>query len=58
MVCQNLPDDFEVLHMANTGRVYTLIVKGDPKEAEKVLSDRKSYHCGCTSVDTGGNLYL
>ena len=23
--------------MANTGRVYTLIVKGDPKEAEKVL---------------------
>ena len=23
--------------MANTGRVYTLIVKGDPKEAEKIL---------------------
>ena len=41
VACQNgvpkLPDDFEVLHMANTGRVYTLIVKGDPKEAEKVL---------------------
>ena len=41
VACQSgvpkLPDDFEVLHMANTGRVYTLIVKGDPKEAEKVL---------------------
>ena len=23
--------------MANTGRVYTLIVKGDPKEAEQAL---------------------
>lgn len=32
-----LPDSFEVLHMANTGRVYTLIVKGDPKEAERAL---------------------
>lgn len=32
-----LPDSFEVLHMANTGRVYTLIVKGDPKEAEQAL---------------------
>ena len=31
------PDSFEVLHMANTGRVYTLIVKGDPKEAERAL---------------------
>lgn len=38
-------DDFEVLHMANTGRVYTLIVKGDPKEAGESSSDRKSYHC-------------
>ena len=28
-----LPDNFEVLHMSNTGRVYTLIVKGNPKEA-------------------------
>ena len=32
-----LPDSFEVLHMANTGRVYTLIVKGDPKETERAL---------------------
>ncbi len=28
-----LPKEFEVLHMSNTGRVYTLIVKGNPKEA-------------------------
>ena len=32
-----LPNHFEVLHMSNTGRVYTLIVKGDPKEAESAL---------------------
>lgn len=32
-----LPDDFEVLHMSNTGRVYTLIVKGDPRAAEAAL---------------------
>lgn len=28
-----LPDSFEILHMSNTGRVYTMIVKGNPKEA-------------------------
>jgi ABC-2 type transport system ATP-binding protein len=27
-----LPERFEILHMSNTGRVYTLIVKGDPGE--------------------------
>lgn len=32
-----LPERFEVLHMSNTGRVYTLVVKGDPKEAEAAL---------------------
>lgn len=32
-----LPDDFEVLHMVNTGRVYTLIVKGDPDRAKGIL---------------------
>ena len=32
-----LPPDFEVLHMSNIGRVYTLIVKGDPKAAESAL---------------------
>ncbi len=41
VACQSgvpkLPEGFEVLHMANTGRVYTLIVKGNPKEAEQAL---------------------
>lgn len=41
VACQNgmpkLPDRFEVLHMSNTGRVYTLIVKGDPGEAKQAL---------------------
>ena len=32
-----LPDGFEVLHMSNTGRVYTLIVKGKPAEAKKQI---------------------
>ncbi len=42
VACQSgvpkLPEGFEVLHMSNTGRVYTLIVKGDPAEAERALS--------------------
>ncbi len=42
IACQSgmpkLPERFEVLHMSNTGRVYTLIVKGDPKAAAQVLS--------------------
>ena len=41
VACQNgmpkLPEQFEVLHMSNTGRVYTLIVKGNPKEAQREL---------------------
>ena len=41
VACQSgvpkLPDRFEILHMSNTGRVYTLIVKGNPKEAEEIL---------------------
>jgi ABC-2 type transport system ATP-binding protein len=28
-----LPQEFEVLHMSNIGRVYTMIVKGNPQEA-------------------------
>ncbi len=32
-----LPENFEVLHMSNTGRVYTLIVKGNPAEAKEQL---------------------
>lgn len=33
-----LPDNFEILHMSNIGRVYTLIVKGNPEEARHKLS--------------------
>lgn len=33
----SLPKEFEILHMSNTGRVYTLIVKGDPKRAREML---------------------
>lgn len=32
-----LPGNYEVLHMSNTGRVYTLIVKGDPRKAKTQL---------------------
>lgn len=32
-----LPEGFEVLHMSNTGRVYTLIVRGDAKKAQEAL---------------------
>ena len=34
-----LPKQFPVLHMSNTGRVYTLIVKGNPKEAAKAVME-------------------
>lgn len=33
-----LPEEFEVLHMSNTGRVYTMIVKGNPKAAAEALA--------------------
>lgn len=43
VACQSgmpkLPKKFEILHMSNIGRVYTLIVKGDPNEASKVLAE-------------------
>ncbi len=32
-----LPEGFEVLHMSNTGRVYTLIIRGDAKKAQEAL---------------------
>lgn len=32
-----LPEEFEILHMSNTGRVYTLIVKGNPTETKKQI---------------------
>ena len=36
-----LPEDFEVLHMSNIGRVYTMIVRGNPNQAaEAIRTDR------------------
>lgn len=47
VACQNgmpkLPKDYQVLHMSNTGRVYTLIVKGNPQEAAKALLEESNY---------------
>ena len=45
-----LPKDFEILHMSNTGRVYTLIVKGNPADT----SDADRY----PSSYIGRNFYL
>ena len=43
VACQSgvpkLPEEFEVLHMSNTGRVYTLIVKGNPEDAKRALAE-------------------
>ena len=33
-----MPKEFEVLHMSNSGRVYTMIVKGNPKEVARAVS--------------------
>ena len=39
-----LPENFKVLHMANTGRVYTLIVRGNPQEAaESIKADARQF---------------
>lgn len=32
-----LPEHFQVMHMSNIGRVYTIIVKGDPEKAKAEL---------------------
>lgn len=41
VACQSgmpkLPEKFEVLHMSNIGRVYTMIVRGNPKEAAEAI---------------------
>ena len=38
-----LPPEYKVLHMSNTGRVYTMIVKGNPKETvQAILTDHGS----------------
>ena len=36
-----IPKQFEILHMSNAGRVYTLIVKGDPKEVEQAVKEQE-----------------
>ncbi len=36
-----LPDHLEVLHISNTGRVYTLIVRGDAKMAQEAFLEEK-----------------
>ncbi len=38
-----LPPQFQVLHMSNIGRVYTLIVKGNPKAAANAIVTEGSY---------------
>lgn len=46
VACENgmpkLPPEYKVLHMSNTGRVYTLIVRGNPQEAAEEI--RKDEH--------------
>ena len=32
-----LPKEFEILHMSNSGRVYTMIVKGNPREVAAAI---------------------
>lgn len=43
VACENgmpkLPQEFKVLHMSNTGRVYTLIVRGNPQEAAAIIAN-------------------
>ena len=43
VACENgmpkLPPEFKVLHMSNTGRVYTLIVRGNPQEAADIIAN-------------------
>ena len=42
VACENgmpkLPPEFKVLHMSNTGRVYTLIVRGNPQKAAESIT--------------------
>ncbi|MGN0415021.1 MAG: ABC transporter ATP-binding protein [Agathobacter sp.] len=38
-----LPEQFQVLHMSNIGRVYTLIVKGNPDEAAAAIGAEKGH---------------
>jgi ABC-2 type transport system ATP-binding protein len=37
----HLPDNFKILHMSNTGRVHTLIVRGDKDAAVHAILEEK-----------------
>lgn len=47
VACENgmpkLTGDFKLLHMSNIGRVYTLIVRGNPQEAAKNILNNSNY---------------
>ncbi len=38
-----LPEEFKVLHTSNIGRVYTLIVRGNPEKAVELLTEYESH---------------
>ena len=39
----NLPEEFKVLHSSSIGRVHTLIVRGNPTEAEKCILEQQEH---------------
>lgn len=47
VACQNgmpkIPKEYEVLHMSNSGRVYTLIVRGEPNAAADAILKASDY---------------
>ena len=47
VACQNgmpkIPKEYEVLHMSNSGRVYTLIVRGEPSAAADAILKASDY---------------
>lgn len=54
-----LPKEFEVLHMSNSGRVYTMIVKEIPGGCGSHPDrGRPSGYCGHSAAYTGRNFYL
>ena len=41
-----IPQGFKVLHMSNIGRVYTVIVRGEPEAVVKAITDGKGQSAG------------
>ena len=39
----NLPEEFKVLHSSSIGRVHTLIVRGNPTEAERCILEQQEH---------------